>query len=150
MNPIKVLEWKGMYPIKKIILLSVWLFAVLILYASFVALIKDHDFRTIFIIILDSVGLARSFIPIKKYVLTSYHCMPFFNEIFTKKELEELLENEVFQKMTGSKENPLNKPELLESENWFCIHGKFISKNITIIGRAWVAASLNNKRYHAC
>lgn len=93
MNPIKVLEWKGMYPIKKIILLSVWLFAVLILYASFVALIKDHDFRTIFIIILDSVGLARSFIPIKKYVLTSYHCMPFFNEIFTKKELEELLEN---------------------------------------------------------
>lgn len=76
------------------------------------ALIKDHDFRTIFIIILDSVGLAKSFIPIKKYVLTSYHCMPFFNEIFTKKELEELLENEVFQKMTGSKENPLNKPEL--------------------------------------
>ena len=71
--------------------------------------------------------------------------MPFFNEIFTKKELEELLENEVFQKMTGSKENPLNSPELLESENWFCIHGKFISKNMTIIGRAWVAASLNNR-----
>ena len=34
-----------------------------------------------------------------------------------KKELEELLENEVFQKMIGSKENPLNRPELLESEN---------------------------------
>ena len=72
--------------------------------------------------------------------------MPFFNEIFTKKELEELLENEVFQKMIGSKENPLNRPELLESENWFCIHGKFISKNMTIIGRAWVAASLNNRQ----
>ena len=71
--------------------------------------------------------------------------MPFLNEIFTKKELEELLENEVFQKMIGSKENPLNRPELLESENWFCIHGKFISKNMTIIGRAWVAASLNNR-----
>ena len=47
--------------------------------------------------------------------------------------------------MTGSKENPLNRPELLESENWFCIHGKFISKNMTMIGRAWVAASLNNR-----
>lgn len=62
--------------------------------------------------------------------------MPVFNQIFTKKELEELFENEVFQKMTGSKENSLNRPELLESENWFCIHGKFISKNMTIIGRA--------------
>ena len=68
-----------------------------------------------------------------------------FNQIFTKEELEELLENEVFHKMTGSKENPLNRPELLESENWFCIHGKFISKNMTMIGRAWVAASLNNR-----
>ena len=43
--------------------------------------------------------------------------MPVFNQIFTKEELEELLENEVFHKMTGSKENPLNRPELLVSEN---------------------------------
>ena len=144
-NVVKMTEWKNLYPIKKIILLSVWLFGVLILYASFVALIKDHDFRTIFIISLDSVGLVKSFIPIKKYILTSYHCMPVLNQIFTKKELEKLLENEVFQKMTGSTENPLNRPELLESENWFCIHGKFISKNMAVIGRAWVAASLNNR-----
>lgn len=26
MNPIKVLEWKGMYPIKKILLVMIWLF----------------------------------------------------------------------------------------------------------------------------
>lgn len=144
-NVVKMTEWKNLYPIKKIILLSVWLFAVLILYASFVALIKERDFRTIFIIILDSIGLVKSFIPIKKYILTSYHCMPVLNQIFTKKELEKLLENEVFQKMSGSTENPLNRPELLESENWFCIHGKFISKNMAVIGRAWVAASLNNR-----
>lgn len=84
-NIVKMTEWKNLYLIKKIILLSVWLFAVLILYASFVALIKDHDFRTIFIIILDSVGLAKSFIPIKKYVLTSYHCMPFLMRFLRKK-----------------------------------------------------------------
>ena len=73
-NIVKMTEWKNLYPIKKIILLSVWLFTVLILYASFVALIKDHDFRTIFIIILDSVGLVKSFIPIKKYILTNGSC----------------------------------------------------------------------------
>ena len=92
-NIVKMTEWKNLYPIKKIILLSVWLFGVLILYASFAALIKDHDFRTIFIIILDSVGLVKSFIPIKKYILTSYHCMPVLNQIFTKKELEKLQKN---------------------------------------------------------
>ena len=26
MNPIRVLEWKGMYPIKKILLVMIWLF----------------------------------------------------------------------------------------------------------------------------
>lgn len=48
-NVVNMTEWKNLYPIKKIILLSVWLFGVLILYASFVGLIKDHDFITIFI-----------------------------------------------------------------------------------------------------
>ena len=33
----------------------------------------------------------------------------------TKEELEELLENEVFHKMTGSKENPLNRPAYNDS-----------------------------------
>ena len=84
-NVVRMTEWKNLYPIKKIILLSVWLFAVLILYASFVALIKERDFRTIFIIILDSIGLVKSFIPIKKYILTSYHCMPVLKSNFHEK-----------------------------------------------------------------
>ncbi len=36
MNPIKVLEWKGMYPIKKILLVMIWLFGCFLsLYAFF-------------------------------------------------------------------------------------------------------------------
>ena len=144
-NIIRTTEWKKLYPIKKGIIVSVWLFAVIILYAGFRGLIEDHDLKTIVVIILDGAILVKSFRPVKNYLFTRYHCVPVFNQIFTKKELEELFEGEVFRKMTGSMEDPLNSPDLLESENWFCIHGKFISKNMTIIGRAWVAASLNNR-----
>lgn len=31
MNSIEVLEWKGMYPIKKILLVMIWLFGCLVL-----------------------------------------------------------------------------------------------------------------------
>lgn len=144
-NIIRTTEWKKLYPIKKGIIVSVWLFAVIILYAGFRGLIEDHDLKTIVVIILDGAILVKSFRPVKNYLFTRYHCVPVFNQIFTKKELEELFAGEVFRKMTGSMEDPLNSPDLLESENWFCIHGKFISKNMTIIGRAWVAASLNNR-----
>lgn len=144
-NIIRTTEWKKLYPIKKGIIVSVWLFAVVILYAGFRGLIEDHDLKTIVVIILDGAVLMKSFLPVKNYLFTRYHCVPVFNQIFTKKELEELFEGEVFQKITGSMENPLNSLDLLESKNWFCIHGKFISKNMTIIGRAWVAASLNNR-----
>ena len=54
--------------------------------------------------------------------------MPVLNQIFTKKELEKLLENEVFQKMTGSTENPLNRPELLESETGFAFMGNLFQR----------------------
>ena len=101
-NIIRTTEWKKLYSIKKGIIVSAWVFAVLILYAAFRGLIEDHDLKTIVVIVLDGVVLIKSFLPVKNYVFTRYHCVPVFNQIFTKKELEELFEGEVFQKMTGS------------------------------------------------
>lgn len=43
-NVVKMTEWKNLYPIKKIILLSVWLFGLLILYAGFES--NFHEKRT--------------------------------------------------------------------------------------------------------
>ena len=89
-NIIRTTEWKKLYPIKKGIIVSVWLFAVIILYAGFRGLIEDHDLKTIVVIILDGAILVKSFRPVKNYLFTRYHCVPVFNQIFTKKELEEL------------------------------------------------------------
>ena len=97
-NMIRTTEWKKLYPIKKVIIVSVWLFAVLILYAAFRGLIEDHDLKTIVVIVLDGVVLMKSFLPVKKYIFTRYHCVPVFNQIFTKKELEELFEEKCFRK----------------------------------------------------
>ena len=51
----------------------------------------------------------------------------------------------VKRRVLSQEEEKRLRTYLVESKNWFCIHGKFISKNMTIIGRAWVAASLNNR-----
>lgn len=42
MNPIKVLEWKGMYPIKKILLVMIWLFGCFLCVAGIIIFISLH------------------------------------------------------------------------------------------------------------
>ena len=61
--------------------------------------IEDHDLKTIVVIILDGAILVKSFRPVKNYLFTRYHCVPVFNQIFTKKELEELFEGESVSEM---------------------------------------------------
>lgn len=97
-NIIRTTEWKKLYPIKKGIIVSAWVFAVLILYAAFRGLIEDHDLKTIVVIVLDGVVLIKSFLPLKNYVFTRYHCVPVFNQIFTKKNWKNCLREKCFRK----------------------------------------------------
>lgn len=97
-NIIRTTEWKKLYPIKKGIIVSVWLFAVIILYAGFRGLIEDHDLKTIVVIILDGAILVKSFRPVKNYLFTRYHCVPVFNQIFTKKNWKNCLREKCFGK----------------------------------------------------
>ena len=76
MNPIKVLEWKGMYPIKKILLVMIWLFGCFLCVAGIIIFISDNDVKNLLVGILFGIGGVVFFSPIKKYVLTTYHCVP--------------------------------------------------------------------------
>lgn len=145
MLSIKKEEWKKLYPIKKVIILFLWLFLILIIYASLLAIVRDHEIKAIFVTVLATVGAIKTYHPVKNYVLTPYHCMPFFNCLFSKKELEKLLDGEEFKQMSGDIKYAIDTPLLKESENWLCIDGRFVSKKMAIIARAWVAASLNNR-----
>lgn len=52
MNPIKVLEWKGMYPIKKILLVMIWLFGCFLCVAGIIIFISDNDVKNLLVGIL--------------------------------------------------------------------------------------------------
>lgn len=108
MNPIKVLEWKGMYPIKKILLVMIWLFGCFLCVAGIIIFISDNDVKNLLVGILFGIGGVVFFSPIKKYVLTTYHCVPGLNSKLQKVELEKLLEGEVFEKISKKDSNITN------------------------------------------
>ena len=66
MNPIKVLEWKGMYPIKKILLVMIWLFGCFLCVAGIIIFISDNDVKNLLVGILFGIGGVVFFSPIKK------------------------------------------------------------------------------------
>lgn len=76
-----------------------------------------------------SITLPRLF----GYVQRPYHCVPYFNEIFTKKELEELFEQETFSDIVFLKENGMSIVDIAESEHWLRVNWQYISKELTIM-----------------
>ena len=144
MNPIKILEWKGMYPIKKILLVMIWLFGCFLCVAGIIIFISDNDVKNLLIGILFGIGVVVFFSPIKKYVLTTYHCVPGLNSKLQKVELEKLLEGEVFEKIS-KKDSNITNCDIKLSEHWICAKGKLIAKNLLIIGYPRVTSNLTGR-----
>ena len=69
MNPIKVSEWKGVYPIKKILLVMIWLFGCFLCVAGIIIFIFDNDVKNLLIGILFGIGGVVFFSPIKNMCL---------------------------------------------------------------------------------
>ena len=67
--------------------------------AGIIIFISDNDVKNLLVGILFGIGGVVFFSPIKKYVLTTYHCVPGLNSKLQKVELEKLLEGEVFEKI---------------------------------------------------
>lgn len=139
-------EWKRLYPIKKAILIFAWFFlalriiaAVRFFYLSGIELSQDWPFIVIVLLAL------LTFKPILNYVRTYYRCIPYFNKIFTKEELEELFENETFTDIAYLKENGMNKIDFAESEHWLRVNWRYLSKEMMVLGRAMPTSSLKNR-----
>lgn len=139
-------EWKRLYPAKKAILVFAWLFlalriiaAIRSFYLSGIELSQDWPFIVIVLLALLTLK------PILNYVRTYYHCIPYFNKIFTKEELEELFENETFTDIAYLKENGMNKIDFAESEHWLRVNWRYLSKEMMVLGRAMPTASLKNR-----
>lgn len=73
MLSIKKEEWKKLYPIKKVIILFLWLFLILIIYASLLAIVRDHEIKAIFVTALATVGAIKTYHPVKNYEIGRAH-----------------------------------------------------------------------------
>lgn len=141
MNQIKIVEWKGMYPVKKILLVMLWLVGCFLSVAGSIVSISNKDVKSLLVGILFGIGVVVFFSRVKKYAFTVYHCVPCLNFKLQKEELEKLLEGEVFEKIS-KKDGNITNCDIKLSEHWICARGKLIAKNLLIIGYPRVTSSL--------
>ena len=127
-------EWKRLYPLKKAILIFIWIFLVFVIIAGikycFCNVIEPGAIWTL-ILVINLTFL--TFKPIWKYVYTAIHSIPFFNKIFTKEELEDLLEQEVFSDIIFLKEHGMNDIDVAESEHWLRLNRNYVSKEMAVL-----------------
>ena len=108
---LKKLEWQRLYPVKKLLFLGAWLFCVFIFVAAIILLVRDGNRENLWLGILCGIAAFVMSCPMIKYIRISYHCMPYFNRIFTKCELEELVKN---KKMPTASQLP--RPSILRGK----------------------------------
>lgn len=144
MKQIKILEWKGMYPIKKVLLVTLWLVGCFLCVAGIVIFIFENDVKNLLIGIFFGIGVVVLFYPIKHYVLTTYHCVPCLNFKLQRAELEKLLEGEVFDKISN-KEGNITNCDIKLSEHWICVKGKLFAKNLLLVGYPRVTSNLTGR-----
>ena len=141
---LKKLEWQRLYPVKKLLFLGAWLFCVFIFAAAIILLVRDGNCENLWLGMLCGIAAFVMICPMIKYIRISYHCMPYFDRIFTKCELEELVKNEKFYPI----ENTMDKKVLglLKSgTHWLYAGDRLISKDLAIFGWAEGSSSLNGK-----
>ena len=141
---LKKLEWQRLYPVKKLLFLGAWLFCVFIFVAAIILLVRDGNRENLWLGILCGIAAFVMSCPMIKYIRISYHGMPYFNRIFTKCELEELVKNEKFYPI----ENTMDKKVLglLKSgTHWLYAGDRLIAKDLAIFGWAEGSSSLNGR-----
>lgn len=137
MEELKNSERKWRHPLKKAVLVMIWLFLFFFTYVGIASYLFVERSIDAIIVFLGAVLLvAVTFNPIFKYVRCSYHCVPYFNEIFTKKELEKLFAQETFTDIAFMKEHGMSFIDIAESEHWLRINRQYISKELAILGKA--------------
>lgn len=127
-QPLRLIEWFRIYPLKKIFLGAIWLFfAYGAIRGIYFLGIKKHEEVLkvgIFFIIISLVSFPWIF----KYIRTSYHCAVVLNKDFTREDLEKMMIGERFNLVKF--ENPfLSKhARMFESKNWLLVNGKLYYK----------------------
>ena len=132
-NLMRRIEWIRFYPLKKLLVCGLWGFGALLLVLAAVRMAAGTivmDGEMIFFLLLTAVLTVVFFPRVKKYVQKPCHCAPVLNEILTKKQIEELLEGERFERIAFEDADMERYVDIYRSRSWMVIGGRLISKKL--------------------
>lgn len=132
---LQIIEWIHFYPLKKLLLLGLWGFGVVIILCGIWGIATGEvkmDRQFLLTLLCISVFVVILFPKIKRYICISFHSVPVLNQILRKKQLEQLLERENFERIPF-KDPVMNKYlDIFQSQSWMLIGGKLISKKLAL------------------
>lgn len=131
----QIIEWIHFYPLKKLLAAGLWSFGVLVLLCGIWEtaageMEMDRQFFLSFLVV--AVLVVTLFRKMQRYVCTSCHSIPVLNQILSKKQLEQLLDGEHFEKIPFEDTAMKQYLEIYRSENWMLIGGKLLSKKLAL------------------
>ena len=143
MKQLRKTEWRRGYPIKKNLALCAWGLMALAGFAGILS--HPENIPSLAASVLALAGAVLTLPPLLRYYRTTYHSLPALNRRLTKEEQEELLENENFETITELKSESLRWTDFAESEHWLRINGRYIPKELAILGGAKVTFNIMNR-----
>lgn len=150
-NLMRRIEWIRLYPLKKLILFLLWLFCLFIsVTASYVYFFafRMYDSEDVAYIALFYILTAATFFPVMKYIVRSYHCMPYLNKILPEKEIDSLMEREKFQQVLFSEEYLDTYVPIYKSADWLVVRGTVISRKLTVMAHMNYGYSSDKRHPH--
>lgn len=131
----QIIEWIHFYPLKKLLILGLWGFGVLIILCGIWGAATgetEMDGQIFLSLLVITVLVITLFRKIKRYICTPCHSVPALNQILSKKQLEQLLDGEYFEPIEFEDEGMKKYLEIYQSQNWMLICGKLISKKLAL------------------
>ena len=131
----QIIEWIHFYPLKKLLILGLWGFGVVLVLRGFwvTATGKIEMDGELFLFLLGiAVLVVALFQKMRRYVCVPYRNIPVLNQILSKKQLEQLLDGEHFEPIEFEDEAMKKYLEIYRSQNWMLIGGKLLSKKLAL------------------
>ena len=139
MKQLRKTEWQRGYPIKKNLALCAWVLMGLAGFAGIVS--HPKNLPSMAACVLALAGAVLTLPRLFKCYRTTYHSLPALNQYLRKTEQEALIEHENFETIP----EPLQRIDFGESAHWLRIHGRYVPKELVLLGGAEVTGNIMNR-----
>lgn len=143
MKQLEKTEWRRGYPIKKILILCAWILLVLAGCAGILA--RPENIPSMAACLLALIGAVLTLPRLIRYNMTTYQSLPALNRRLTKKDQEKLIEGEKFEILADLKTGSLSLKDFSESAHWLRVNGRYIPKELVILGGPKVTFNIMNR-----